>query len=79
MAQIEGEARDDIDVKRFYLPGIIIRETCGKCNSEMVKDMAREYFSYPKWGEPQDVFMYCRDCNTETKLKVKLSCKLEIV
>lgn len=78
MVIIEGAATGDIDVKRFYLPGVVIKDIC-KCGSEMVKDMKKDYFSYPAWGVPEDLHLYCRDCNTETKVKIKISCKLEVV
>jgi len=70
--KIEGD-------KRQYAP-FEIRWRCPECGKACVQDCRSEYFSYPVFGEPEDLTLYCHECeNEDVKIKVKLDLTLEIV
>lgn len=72
-----------IDVKRFYMPGFVIRAVCPICEREVTMNLDGDYLSYPETGE-QDVRMYCEDEDGEMeshefKVRVRLSVVLDAV
>jgi len=42
-----------LDVKRFYIRGLILKETCPICGKECTVDMGHEYLSYPDFNNPK--------------------------
>ena len=59
MVNIKGQANSELDVKRFYVPGVIVESSCPKCKAKQEKDFSCDYFSYPVPNEPQDFYFFC--------------------
>lgn len=68
----------ELPVKRFYLPGNVIEETC-KCGGTAKLDLGRDYLSFPDVNEPYDVGMYCNRCDGFIIVKILLKLNLELV
>lgn len=56
----------EIEVKRFYMPGVILSSKCPKCGENVEIDMDDEYISYPQVGE--NVVEFYHECNEEDGL-----------
>lgn len=78
MAKIKGFFKGELDVKRFYLPGIVIEDNCSECNKLVKFDGENDYLSYPNMDELQMIHMYCEDCNHDWSLPVKLEVKVSL-
>jgi len=63
--RIEGECEGEIDVKRFYIPGVCLYDLCPKCEEEIEMDLGVMYLSYPIVGEEKTVHFYCEECDEE--------------
>lgn len=70
----------EIDVKRFYIDGLIMTKKCKGCGSDVYfsKDKGN-YLSYPKVNEEIEVPFYCGNCGEEnlTKIKLELTVKID--
>ena len=65
VAAMEGVVGEiDLD-KRFYIPGIILRDTCPHCQAPYVRDFSDHYLSYPTTGKPVELTGYCGECEGE--------------
>lgn len=70
---------EELEIKRFYIPGAVIESECPKCNSPIEVDLGDEYLSYPVMGQPEEVSFYCDDCdhywivNVILELSIKLA------
>jgi hypothetical protein len=73
---VEGE---NIDVKRFYLPGISIKGVCPKCQAPWEHSFGENYLSYPTVGAVMRVGGYCQECDHEWSMGVVLSMSLSLV
>lgn len=62
--KIDGKCTEVVEVKRFYLPGIVCRDTCPKCNFEVTTDLAVSYLSYPTISAA-NVHFYCKNCEND--------------
>lgn len=75
----------EIDVKRFYLPGIVVESKCPKCGHLHEVDMGSQYLSYPCVGDEEKINFYCEEgesenyCDTEWEVSIKLGMTVEIV
>lgn len=69
----------ELDVKRFYLPGIVLRDDCPKCGAECVHDFGKWYLSYPQANEAFLEGLYCRACSHEWKVELILVVELRTV
>jgi len=67
------------DCKRCYLPGVTIRQTCPKCQHPVIDDLTSHGLSYPVMNAAFSYNMYCRECDHEWKVVLKLNISLEIV
>ena len=71
----------ELDIKRFYLPGISIVSRCPKCNKEYSKDFSDtkdgHYLSFPNVNVPMEYFMYCDECDHDWPVMVTL--KIELI
>ena len=63
--QIKGTCDGGSHGKRFYMPGIVITDTCPKCGEPYKRDTGDYYLSYPTGGEPIKISGYCGECNHE--------------
>lgn len=67
------ELGTEIEVKRFYLPGVKITSTCPDCGSPVTRDLARDYLSYPTIGEnTMGMYHYHEDTDTDVVWDVKV-------
>lgn len=57
-ARITGSLKGEIDVKRFYMPGIAIKAQCPYCQEEVETDFESDYLSYPVAGKPIAAHFY---------------------
>ena len=81
MPKITGSIeKDALDVKRFYLKGLVLKDKCPKCKSKVENDFGDEtgYLSYPTPGSPEPVFLWCEDCDHEWTVKVVLDINLKL-
>lgn len=79
MPKITGSIKkDSLDIKRFYLKGLVLEDECPKCKSKVENDFGDEtgYLSYPTPGVPESVFLYCNDCDHEWATNVVLEINL---
>lgn len=70
---------DSIDVKRFHLLGVEIRDVCPKCKVPCSVDLGNHYLSYPKYNQSDKFRMCCPECESEWEVKFLLKLTLEIV
>jgi hypothetical protein len=63
--------------KRTYLPGVTVKSTCPRCGVPWSRDMGSHYLSYPKVGEPVNVYGYCGSCEHEWPVMVVVRLVLE--
>jgi predicted RNA-binding Zn-ribbon protein involved in translation (DUF1610 family) len=70
---------EELDVKRFYIPGVIIQDNCPNCGVETRYDMGGlHYLSHPIANKPMQFTMYCNECDHEWSIKIILRIGLEI-
>jgi len=55
----------ELNVKRLYLPGVVLKQKCKKCGKELTMDLSVEYLSYPCTNEPFAVCFGCDSCEEE--------------
>lgn len=77
--RIEGSVTGlELDVKRLYLPGLVVKDECPKCQEPWKHDFDSDYLSYPVIGSVQDLGAYCQKCEHEWSVKVVLRLSLEL-
>lgn len=76
---VTGAAKGEIEEKRLYLPGLQLQATCPECRAAYSRDFGDDYLSYPKVGEPEDLTLYCRECDHEWKIRVQLDVTMKIL
>ena len=59
---IVGKPKGPIDVKRFYLPGVEIKEDCPSCGAHCDQDLDKQYMNY-YFNERIVEFGYCQECD----------------
>lgn len=61
---VGNESPIDIEVKRFYIPGVKVEGECPVCGAKCTHNFGDDYFSYPTAnGKPEAVTIYCRACD----------------
>ena len=62
--RVEGNSKPgtELNVKRFYVPGFIIKSDCPNCGKEQDQDLGDQYLSYPSLGVPSKVHFACEPC-----------------
>ncbi len=68
----------EVDVKRFYVPGVVIECDCPNCKKPVKHDFGSEYLSDPTANATNKVHMYCPECSHEWELKVRLDVTLTL-
>lgn len=65
--------------KRFTIEDVILKKEC-VCGAIMTKNLSGDSLSYPCVGYPEDIYMYCDECETdyEEALKVTVRINLEV-
>lgn len=69
----------EIDVKRFYMPGHELADTCKKCGQVVTHDLGERYISYPVANEPADHCFYCGECDHEWKRKILVTVAVHLL
>jgi hypothetical protein len=78
-AKIEGSAGvSEVGAKRFYLPGVVIVDTCPSCGVENRFDLSHQCLYYPSVNKPTPV-SFCCVCEHEWEVSVILRVSLEII
>lgn len=77
--KIKGRVKaTEVDVKRFYLPGVKLAGKCPKCDAAYEEDFADNYLGYPKANAPMDHGCYCNECSHEWDVSLVLSIMLTV-
>lgn len=82
MAEIIGTVGTfELDIKRFSIPEIIIKDNCPNCGIECNYDLGGiQSLAYPLVNTPIAINMYCGDgCEHEWKVQAILKVNLELV
>ena len=66
------------DVKRLYLP-YVINTQCPSCREQVQFDMGDQYISYPTVGKPENLCLYCEDCDEEWTVGVTIDVTVQLV
>jgi hypothetical protein len=74
-----GKAFEIEDGKRFYMPGVVLSDTCPKCKKKVKQAMEDNYLSYPTANRAFDHTMWCDACSHEWKVKLILNVELKEV
>lgn len=55
-----------IDVKRFYLSGLVLKSRCTACGEQRLYDESNDYvLNRPSMDEPIAIHCYCHECENE--------------
>lgn len=69
----------EIDVKRMYLPGVIVERECPTCRDTCQADLGGDrYLNFPKMNEEFKLGIYCEKCDNEFYVQAQLRVKLEV-
>ncbi len=87
MAEVKGTAVGKSQVKRFYIPGLSVSDTCPACGNTVVHDLSKDphYIGYPTFGEEFDYGFYCpedgygKHCGQSWSVRMKLVVTLEMI
>lgn len=55
----KGDSGWELEVKRFCVPGTVLKTTCPKCGGAYKVDFDEDYLSYPTVGKPFKERFYC--------------------
>lgn len=72
----KNKVKGNIDVKRFYLEGIVIYENCPKCE-KLIKFDDSQYMSYPNLNRKETINILCENCDDFFEVSIKLTLKVE--
>ena len=64
--------KGSLNIKRCYLPGIIVEDDCPKCGIKWTFNGTNDYVSNPVIGDNIDLHAYCKDCNNEWSVQIQL-------
>lgn len=87
MNKITGDSIGlELDVKRFYIPGVIVHSECPKCGSPKQADLGDDYLPFPVVGVPESIHFYCESeaegpdkyCDTEWAVEVILDLSVRL-
>lgn len=68
----------EVNVKRFYMPGVLVTKPCPKCGQPCTNDRGQEYFSYPTANSEVKLGLYCQPCDYEWEVKAFFTITLEV-
>jgi len=87
-AAIKGELHPgELDIKRLYLPGLVITDRCPNCGKEVTYGSPEKEsnnkticLSYPEANTLTKFTMYCGDgCEHEWDIPIRLNVGIEII
>ena len=67
----------ELQVKRLCLP-VRLALKCPKCKITTIKDLNREYLSYPIVNRPEELYHCCPNCENEFDTKITLKMTMEV-
>ena len=76
--KIQGQAGEIQLAKRFYVPGIVIKDNCPHCGTESTYDLSTSYLSHPTANKPIDFIQCCNKCNREWLKFVTVKLTVEV-
>lgn len=80
VVRTQGAKAEELDIKRFYVPGYTITSKCPRCGATAENNLEREYLSYPSLSEPTEVSFGCNDdCDTSWSGLVQVSVEVRAV
>lgn len=65
IGQPKGDLGEELDIKRFYIPGVILEVDCPQCGQTLQQDLEHDYLSFPSLDKPETVYFYCDECGLE--------------
>ena len=77
--KVTGKPEGELDIKRCYLPGVVLEGPCPKCGEPVVKDFEEDYLSYPNVNEPVEATCFCGECGHKWTVTLRLNVTLEVV
>ena len=77
--KVTGTAYGEIDVKRFYIPGIKIKGKCKHCGKKVVFDLSEHYITNPVIGGTNQEWFYCEACDQNTELNIKIDISVTVI
>lgn len=78
MRQVFDLVDVEIDVKRFYLPGVSFSRPCPNCKAQVKREFEGNYLSHPSVGVEFQLHMWCNKCDHEFCIPAKLNLSLEL-
>lgn len=64
------------EVKRFYVPGVILPSICPGCGERVEKDLGKRYLDYPVTGV--NLLYFYHECDDEEDCEWEVPFKFEI-
>jgi len=55
----------ELDIKRLYLPGVVLHAPCPRCSKVATRDFATDYLYYPTTNEPFFTSFVCEKCGDD--------------
>lgn len=77
---IKGKLKyDELDIKRFYLPGLILKAKCRSCEEEYEIELDRNYpYNIDEIGNGL-ISHCCPECDAENCFNVQLNITLTVL
>lgn len=69
---VNTEDSFSVDVKRFYIPGTIISDTCAKCQNDCEFDLGDYYLAYPSANTVMNFNCNCSECSHTWSVSIQL-------
>lgn len=66
-----------LEIKRLYLPGVILESTCPNCGQIVEMDLGVDYLSYPYVGS-DTLYFYHSECDNKDDDEIGCEWKVEI-
>jgi hypothetical protein len=68
------------EVKRFYVPGLVVKMPCPSCGKDMTWDGEDQYLMYGALNTPEEIFLGCRDdeCENEGGIKHRVTVNVKL-
>lgn len=58
--RLEGKIGEvELNIKRCYLPGVVLKGGCPVCGKPYTRDLGRDYLSHPVANTTNDIYCYC--------------------
>lgn len=68
----------ELSIKRFYVPGTIIKDTCPNCKTLIENNLDDHYIYYPKFNEKINYPFYCNECEHEWNVGIIITIQISL-